>query len=75
MSAVVSTTVLEMNLVMSQLSVDLAERRLRANHAWMIVLGFVAFVVVLAWGAYCVSTGGKFYWSFSIFQGFVIRCY
>lgn len=56
------------------LSVDLASRRLQMDRGWVIVLGFVALAVVLAWGAWCVSTGGSFHFSFSWLRGFTISC-
>ena len=53
---------------------DLTSRRLFESHGWFIVLGFVAFAVVMAYGVYCAAIGGNFYWSFGIFQGFTVRC-
>ncbi|MDQ2912513.1 MAG: hypothetical protein M3T56_04570 [Chloroflexota bacterium] len=56
--------------------VDLGDRDLEDEPAVPIVavLGLVAFGVVLAWGAWCVSTGGNFYFSYTWPLGIVVTC-
>jgi hypothetical protein len=55
-------------------AIDLVERRLMVSRGWIIVLGFVAFVVVMAYGAYCTSSGGSFSFTFGWLTGFTVKC-
>jgi hypothetical protein len=56
-------------------TVDLSSRRLVESPGWFLVLGFVAFVVVMAYGVYCASIGGNFHFSYSLWNGFSVACY
>jgi hypothetical protein len=58
-----------------QPDVNLTSRRLVESQGWFIVLGFVAFAVVMAYAVYCAAIGGNFYWSFGWTQGFTVACY
>jgi len=54
--------------------VDLSSRRVVESRGWFIVLGFVAFVIVMAYGTYCIAIGGSFSFSWSLWNGFSVRC-
>ena len=57
--------------------VDLRRRELEEEPIApiVVVLGFVAFAVVMAWGAWCISQGGNFFFSASWDKGIVVYCY
>jgi hypothetical protein len=57
--------------------VDLRRREIEEEPLAPIVavLGFVAFAVVMVWGAWCVAQGGNFYFGFTWERGFVVSCW
>jgi hypothetical protein len=57
--------------------VDLRRRELGEEPAVPVfaILGFVAFAVVMAWGAWCsFVTHGNFYFGYDPARGFVVAC-
>lgn len=48
--------------------------RARESWVWLVVLGFVAFAVALAWESYCIWEGGEPYINFNWWEGFTITC-
>jgi hypothetical protein len=55
--------------------VEHVERETESYLAWIIVLGFVTYAIVLYWAAKCNRMGGDPSIKFSLLRGFVIRCY
>ena len=55
--------------------VEHVERETESYLAWIIVLGFVTYAIVLYWAAKCNRMGGDPSIKFSLLRGFFIRCY
>ena len=55
--------------------VEHVERETESYLAWVIVLGFVAYALVLYWADKCNRRGGDPVIRFSLLRGFIVKCY
>jgi hypothetical protein len=54
--------------------VEHLERETESYLAWVVVLGFVAYAIVLYWAHKCERRGGDASIKYSILKGFKVRC-
>jgi hypothetical protein len=54
--------------------VEHVERETESYVAWIIVLGFVAYALVLYWADKCNRRGGDPIIKFSVLRGFIVKC-
>lgn len=45
------------------------------SYVWVVVLGFVAYALALYWADRCSRRGGDPVIRFSLFRGFIVKCY
>jgi hypothetical protein len=50
------------------------ERETESYVAWVIVLGFVAYALVLYWADKCSRKGGDPSIKYSVLRGFIVKC-
>jgi hypothetical protein len=55
--------------------VEHVERETESYLAWVIVLGFVAYALVLYWADRCNRRGGDPVIRFTLLRGFKVKCY
>ena len=55
--------------------VEHVERETESYIAWIIVLGFVAYALVLYWADKCNRRGGDPVIKFSVLRGFIVKCH
>jgi hypothetical protein len=54
--------------------VEHVERETESYVAWVVVLGFVTYALVLYWAHRCNRRGGDPNIKFSVLKGFIVRC-